>query len=76
MEDILTEEERENMRKIAALRKVAWGIFVKWSWLFLLVFVYLSVGFSAYLVHRWAKSSHRFEATTRLRSFERKAFQS
>lgn len=66
MDDILTEEERENMRKIAALRKVAWGIFVKWSWLFLLVFVYLSVGFSAYLVHRLAKSGQRFEATTRL----------
>ena len=66
MEDILTEEERENMRKIAALRKIAWGISAKWSWLFVLTFVYLGVGFSAYLVHRLAKSSQRFEATTRL----------
>ena len=66
MEDVLTEEERENMRKIAALRKVAWGIFVKWNWLFILTFVYLSVGFSAYLVYRLSKSAQRFEATTRL----------
>lgn len=66
MEDVLTEEERAAMRKFAALRKVAWGIVVKWTWLFLLVFIYLAAGFSAYLVHRLSKSAHRFEASTRL----------
>lgn len=66
MEDVLTEEERANLRKIAALRKVAWGIFVKWNWLFILTFVYLTAFFSVYLVNRLSKSSQRFVATTRL----------
>lgn len=66
MEDELTEQERATMRKMAALRKVAWGIAVKWNWLFLLAFVYLWAGFSGYLVYRLSKSAHRFEATTRL----------
>ena len=66
MEEELSEQERAMMRRMAALRKVAWGIFVKWLWLFVLVFIYLWAGFSVYLVQRLSKSTHRFEATTRL----------
>ena len=66
MEDELTEEEREHMRKFSAFQRVVLGIVLKWLWLFFLVFVLLSCAFSGVLVWRAAKSGHRFDATTRL----------
>ena len=66
MEEELTEEERAQMRKFAALQKVAGGILSKWSWLLTSLFVFLTALFSVILVWLYAKSEHRFDATTRL----------
>ena len=66
MDDELTESEREQMQRLAALQKVAGGILKKWLWLLLLVFAATTLVFSAILVWRAAKSAHRFDAVTRL----------
>ena len=66
MESELTAEEREQMRKFAAFKRVSLGILVKWAWLAVIVFGAISLAFSTLLVWHSAKSSHRFSATTRL----------
>jgi len=66
MDEELTAEERERMRKMAALARVSAGIVRKWTWLFAMVFAVLFAGFSWYVVQRSAKSSWRYTATTRL----------
>jgi hypothetical protein len=66
MQDDLTEQEREQLRKMSALAKVAGGIALKWIPLFVAVFLVLAAGFSWYLVQRLAKSHWRYTATTQL----------
>lgn len=66
MEEELTDSELEQMRKFSALQKVAWGILQKWSGLLAVAFVVMSIGFSVFLVWHYAKSAHRFDATTQL----------
>lgn len=66
MEDILSESESEQLRKVAVLQKVAARILLRRVWWLVLFFVVLSVLFSIYLVQHDATSGHRFESTTRL----------
>lgn len=66
MDDELTAEERERMRKMAALAKVSAGIAWKWAWLFVSVFLVLFVAFSWYLVRRSFRNPWRYTAVTRL----------
>ncbi len=66
MNDELTAEEQEQMRKAAALGKVSLGIVLKWVWLFILIFLVLFAGFSWYIVQRLAKSGWRYTASTQL----------
>ena len=73
MEEELTEAERAQMRKFAAMQKVAGGILLKWSWLLILAFIVMAGSFSVYIVWHYAKSSHRFDAKTRLLYNPRKA---
>lgn len=74
MEKELTEEERqrEEFRKLTALQKVVWRIIVKWRVLLVSTFLLLSVAFSCAIVWHYAKSGHRYEATTRLSYMPRK----
>ena len=66
MDGDLTEAEREQMKAMASMQKVAMIIVRKWLWLIVAVFVVLSGVFSVYLVWRAAYSVNRFNATTRL----------
>lgn len=72
MENIFTDEEREQMRKMAALQKTAWQIVLKWKTLFISMFLGLSALFSTYIVWHLATSNHRYTATTRLSYIPRK----
>ena len=67
MEDgAILDKEQEQMRRLVALQKVVGLILKKWSGLLLSVFFCLALGFSAFLVAHFAKSGHRFDATTQL----------
>ena len=66
MQDDLTESEREQLRKLVVLQKVAGIIFQKWAWLLLAVFVALATGFSLFVVMHYSKSIRRFDAKTQL----------
>ena len=66
MQDDLTESEREQLRKLVVLQKVAGIIFLKWAWLLLVVFVALAAVFSLFVVTHYSKSIRRFEAKTQL----------
>lgn len=66
MEDGLTDSEREQLRKMVALQKVALGILLKWKWLFLFAFAAAATALSVLVVWHSARSGHRFRATTRL----------
>lgn len=66
MDNELSTEEQERLRKMTIAGKVALGIALKWVWLFALVFVVLSAGFSWYLVQRSLRSQWRYTASTRL----------
>ncbi len=66
MEAELTEAEREQLRKFAVLRQTALLILMKWWGLLLLTFVSAVLVFAAYLVNHFAKSDHRYDATTQL----------
>lgn len=66
MDEELTESEREQLRKIAILQKISFGILRKWAWLLLLIFGALLTAGTVLLVWRTARSVHRFEASTRL----------
>lgn len=66
MNENLTEAEREQLKTLAILQKIAWLIIRKWSWLLASVFV-LSLGaFAFFLIWRAAYSVSRFDASTRL----------
>ena len=66
MEEGLTESEVEQMRRFAALHRVAKGILAKWFWHLTTTFVVAFIGLSGFLVWRSAKSVHRFSAETKL----------
>ena len=66
MQDDLTENEREQLRRLIVLQKVAGIIFLKWIWLLLAVFIALATVFSLYIVSRYSKSIRRFDAKTQL----------
>ena len=66
MEDGLTDSEREQLRKMASLQKVALGILLKWKWVLLFAFAIATAAFSVLIVWHSARSGHRFSATTRL----------
>lgn len=72
MDEELTDAEREELRKLSTLQRVAWQILFKWKWLILGVFAFLSIAFSLYIVWHYSKSGHRFEAITRLSYMPRK----
>ena len=60
------ENEQAQLRKIIAFQKVVLGIFLKWKWLFLLLFLLLGAVFMNYFRVKALTSVSRFEATTRL----------
>ncbi len=66
MDGDLTEEEREQMRKFAAFKRVSLGILAKWAWFVVVLFGGLAFFFSTFLVWHSARSVSRFSATTRL----------
>ena len=66
MQDDLTESEREQMRKLVVLQKLAGIILLKWIWLLLAVFFALAAGFSLFVVTHYSKSIRRFDAKTQL----------
>ena len=66
VEEELTESEAEQIRRFAALHKVARGILAKWFWLIGLTFVLEFAAFSLFLIWHTAKSVHRFTAETKL----------
>ena len=66
MAENLTETEAEQIRRFAALQKVAIGILAKWMWLILLSFVMSYFSALAFLVWHSARSVHRFSAETKL----------
>lgn len=66
MEEELTENELEQMRKFAALQKIAGGILCKWASLIIVAFLAMSLAFSVYVVWHFAKSAHRFDAKSQL----------
>ena len=66
MNDELTPQERDAMRKLVALRTIALGILARWRWLFVAVFLVLFAGGFRVLMQRTARSHWRYTATTRL----------
>lgn len=62
----MTDKEREQLRKMVAFQKVAGVILWKKIRLLSIFFVCLTVGFSLFLIHHYARSVHRFDASTRL----------
>ena len=73
MEDQLTESEREQMRRLVALQKIAGCILQKWSKLLVACFLLATMAFSVVFIWHFAYSGHRFSATTRLLYNPRKA---
>ena len=66
MEGEVTESEREQMQRMATLRKVLFVILLKWAWLFAALFAVLFIALAAYLTHRASISVGRFIAKTNL----------
>ena len=62
----VNENEQAQLRKIIAFQKVVLGIFLKWKWLFLLLFLLLGALFMNYFRVKALTSVSRFEASTRL----------
>ena len=60
------ENEQAQLRKIIAFQKVAFGIVLKWKWLFLLLVLMLSATFLSYFHLKSVNSVSRFESSTRL----------
>ena len=54
------------MRKFNAFKRIATGILGKWLWAIGLVFLLLSILFSAIVVWKVSRSSNRFDAVTRI----------
>lgn len=65
-DEMTNENEQAQLRKIIAFQKVALGIFLKWKWLFLLLFLLLGAVFLNHLRVKSLTSVSRFEAATRL----------
>ena len=72
MEEGLTDSELEQIRRFAALHRVAKGIIAKWLWLLMVTFVVSFFAISIFIVWRSAKSVHRFSAETKLLYIPRK----
>ena len=66
MEENLTESEAEQLRRLAALHRVATAILLKWLWPLTIIFAVAFVAMSGFLVWHSAKSVHRFSAETKL----------
>ena len=66
MDEELTENEREQMRKMAVLQKIARVILSKWKWPLAALFTFSFMCFSALIVWHYAMSAHRYEAKTKL----------
>lgn len=62
----MSESEREQLRRLSLLQKVAGLILQKWAGLLVGVFAVLAVSFSWYLVRHTATSGHRFKAVASL----------
>lgn len=75
MDENLLESEAEQIRRFAALHKVARGILAKWLWLLGIVFVSSFCAFLVFLVWHSAQSVHRFSAETKLLYTPRKVEQ-
>ena len=58
------ENEQAQLRKIIAFQKVAFGIVLKWKWLFLLLVVMLSATFLSYFHFKSVNSVSRYESST------------
>lgn len=65
-EETINENEQAQLRRIVAFQKVVLGIFLKWKWLLLLLFVLLGAAFVGHLYIRASTSVSRFESSTRL----------
>ena len=65
-DDVISESEKTQMRRVLTIQKVAWVIVVKWLWLCILLLILFGGGFTAILRFKSATSLSRFEATTRL----------
>jgi len=65
-EETTNESEQAQLRRIVAFQKVVFGIFMKWKWLLLLLFVLLGAAFVGHLYIRASTSVSRYEASTRL----------
>ncbi len=65
-EETINENEQAQLRRIVAFQKVVLGIFLKWKWLLLLLFVLLGTAFVGHLYIRASTSVSRFESSTRL----------
>lgn len=67
MEDgLIIEKEQEQLRRLVSFQKVTILILLKWSGLLVSVFTCLALAFTAFIVAHYAKSNHRFDATTQL----------
>ncbi len=66
VEEDITDKEREQMRRLAYLQKVALAILVKWGFVLLVFFLLVFCAFSALIVYKSAKSAQRFSAETHL----------
>jgi uncharacterized protein involved in exopolysaccharide biosynthesis len=66
MNDELTANEREMMRKLVAWRTISLGILARWNWLFIVVFLAVFAGSFRFLMQRTAHSQWRYTAKTRL----------
>lgn len=66
IEEAISESEKAQMRRILTIQKVAWEIFLKWKWLFLLLFLLAGGAFVTWFMFKSATSLSRFEAKTRL----------
>lgn len=62
----MSESEREQLRRLSLLQKVAGLILQKWAGLLVGVFALLAVSFSWYLVRHTATSGHRYKAVASL----------
>ena len=65
-DEMTNENEQAQLRRIIAFQRVSLGIFLKWKWLFLLLFLLLGALFLNHLRVKSLTSVSRFEATTRL----------
>ena len=66
MEDALTESEREQLRRMSVLQRIAGVILARWGWRLTVFFVLSFAAFAVAVVWHGAVSAHRFDAKTKL----------